>query len=218
MSCRIVPDPQLQCSRAFRDHLGRGTGSDQVERSTHLSPQEEKGSSEERNIVMSNVMKPPPEYSSPPYPNYAPVPGSSQQPRKSYRWVWITLGILALLCIIGGGLLIWGIGSAINTYGGATIASDQYYNAIRDGDYARAYTFLGSDVKAGLSQQAFTQQAQQQDGAYGLVNKFSYTNVPIGDPANATLTVTRANGTSYTVHLEMRQEGGVWKITAFDRI
>jgi hypothetical protein len=167
---------------------------------------------------MSNIIKPAPEYHAPPYSNNAPVPGASPQPRKSYRWVWITLGILALVCIIGGALLVWGIGSALNSYGGATIASDQYYNAIRDQDFARAYTFLGSDVKAGLTQQAFTQQAQQQDGAYGHVNKFSYTNVPIGDPANATLTVTRANGTSYTVHLKMQQEGGVWKITAFDRI
>jgi hypothetical protein len=167
---------------------------------------------------MSNIMKPPPEYTAPPSPNSAPVSGSRQQPRKSYRWVWITLGILAVVCIIGGAFLVWGLGSAIHTVGGPTIASDQYYNAIRDKDYTRAYTFLGSGVKAGLSQEAFTQQAQQQDGAYGRVSEFSYTNVPVGDPANATLTVTRANGTSYTVHLEIRQEGGAWKITSFDRI
>jgi hypothetical protein len=167
---------------------------------------------------MSNIMKPSPESSAPPYPNYAPVQPYYQQPRKSYRWVWITLGILALVCIIGGALLVWGLGSAINSVGGPTIASDQYYNAIRDQNFARAYTFLGSGVKSGLSQEAFTQAAQQQDVAYGRVSKFSYANVPKGDPANATLTVTRANGTSYTVHLEMRQEGGAWKITAFDRI
>jgi len=33
-----------------------------------------------------------------------------------------------------------------------------------------------------------------------------------------TLTVTRADGTTYTVNLEMQQEGGAWKVTAFDRI
>jgi hypothetical protein len=167
---------------------------------------------------MSSVMQPPPEYHAPPYPNYGPVPGASQKPRKSYRWVWITLGILGLVCVLGGTLLIWGIGSAINTFGGATIASDQYYTAIREQDYARAYSFLGSNVKAGISQEAFTQQAQQQDAAYGRVREFSYANVPVGDLASATLTVTRANGTTYTVHLEMRQEEGMWKITAFDRI
>jgi hypothetical protein len=167
---------------------------------------------------MSNIMKPPPEYASPTYPNYPPVPGSSQQPRKSYRRVWITLGILALVFIIGSGLLIWRIGSALHTFGGPTIVSDQYYTAIKDVDYARAYTFLGSGVKAGLSQEAFTQQAQQQDATYGSISKYSYDNVPLGEPADVTLTVIRSNKTSYTVHLEMRQERGVWKITAFDRI
>jgi hypothetical protein len=167
---------------------------------------------------MSNIMKPPPESSAPPYPNDAPIPGSSRQPSKSYRWVWIPLGILALVCIIGSGLLIWRIGSALNTFGGPTIESDQYYTAIRDQDYTRAYSFLGSDLRSGLGQEAFTRQAQQQDAAYGSVSKFSYANVPVGEPADVTLTVIRANETSYTVHLKMRQEGGAWKITAFDRI
>ncbi|MGZ3623323.1 MAG: hypothetical protein ACXVB7_09535 [Ktedonobacteraceae bacterium] len=167
---------------------------------------------------MSNIMKPPPEYHAPPFPNYTPVSSSSQQPRKSYCWVWITLVILALVCIIGGALLMWGLGSAITIIGSPTITSDQYYNAIRDQDYSRAYSFLGSGVKAGLSQEAFTQQAQQQDVAYGHVSQFFFANDPVGDPASVTHTVTRANGTPYTVNLEMRQEGGAWKITAFDRI
>jgi hypothetical protein len=132
--------------------------------------------------------------------------------------VWIPLGILALVFVIGSGLLIWHIGSALHTFGGPTIESDQYYTAIRDQDYARAYTFLGSNLRSGLSQEAFTQQAQQQDAAYGSISKYSYDNVPLGEPAEVTLTVIRANETSYTVHLEMRQEGGAWKITAFDRI
>ena len=181
---------------------------------------------------MSNIMKPPPEYHAPPFPNYTPVSSSSQQPRKSYCWVWITLVILALVCIIGGALLtwglgsaiiggallIWGLGSAITIIGSPTITSDQYYNAIRDQDYSRAYSFLGSGVKVRLSQEAFTQQAQQQDVAYGHVHQFFYANGPGGDPASVTLTVTRANGTSYTVNLEMRQEGRAWNISAFDRI
>jgi uncharacterized protein len=37
---------------------------------------------------MSNIMKPPPESSAPPSPNYAPLPSYSQPLRKSRRWVW----------------------------------------------------------------------------------------------------------------------------------
>jgi hypothetical protein len=122
-------------------------------------------------------MKPPtPESSTPPYPSYAPFPGYSQPPRKPHRWVWITLGILALACILGAALLAWGAGWA------------------------------------------FTQVAQQQDAVAGKVSRFGMTTIPTGDPAYITLTVTRMNGTSYNVHLELRQEGGVWKVSAFDRI
>jgi len=213
--CQI---PQLQCSLASRDDFGRGTHEIREERCTRIFPQEENGTREEKNIVMSNIMKPPPEYHAPTFPNYTPVSSSSQQPRKSYRWVWITLVILTLVCIIVGALLIWGLGSAITIIGSPTITCDEYYNAIRDQDYSRAYSFLGSAVKAGLSQEAFTQQAQQQDGAYGHVRQFFYANGSGDDPASVILTVTRANGTSSTVNLEMRQEGGAWKITTFDRI
>jgi hypothetical protein len=58
-----------------------------------------KGVYKER-IVMSNIMKPPPEYSA------SSVPGSTQQHRKSRRWVWIVLGIFGLLCVLGGAL-VW---------------------------------------------------------------------------------------------------------------
>src|SRR5437870_320831 len=114
-----------------------------------VSPsEEEQRTCEERNIVMSNIMKPPaPEYSAPPVPDYARVPGYSQPPRKSSRWVWITLGILALVCTVGAALLAFGIGIAVNTYGSPTVASDQYYTAIKNQDYATAYSFLGSHLK-----------------------------------------------------------------------
>lgn len=168
---------------------------------------------------MSSMMKPsPPEYSAPPVPDYAQVPRYSQPPRKSYRWVWIVLGVLALLSILGGALLALGVGFAVNTFGGPSIVTDQYYSAIKNQDYARAYTCLGSDLKAVLSQEAFAQTAQRNDVANGKVTRFAFTNIPTGDPAAVNLTVTRTNGTSYTVHLEIRQAAGVWKIASFDRI
>jgi len=119
---------------------------------------------------------------------------------------------------VGAALLAFGVGFAVTTYGGPTIASDQYYTAIKNQDFARAYTFLGSHLKTVYSQEEFTQMAQERDAAAGKVNHYSYANFPAGDPTTAILTVTRANGTTYTVHLEMRQEGGVWKVTAFDRM
>jgi len=130
----------------------------------------------------------------------------------------MSLGILALVCIVGAALLAFGVGIAVNTYGGPTIASDQYYTAIKNQDYATAYSFLGSHLKTVYSQQAFTQLAQQQDAVAGKVTHYAYANTPTGDPATVNLTVTRANGTTYTMHLQMQQEAGAWKVTAFDRM
>lgn len=153
---------------------------------------------------MSNIMKSPAEYS------VSRVLGSIQH-RKSKRWVWIALGVFALLCVLGG-TLVWTF--SINP----AIAEEQYYIAIRSQDYAKAYTYLGSGVQARLSQQAFTQQAQQQDEALGRMTRYTQDNLPIGDPATITETVTRAHGVTYMVHLDLRQEAGAWKITSFDRI
>jgi hypothetical protein len=58
----------------------------------------------------------------------------------------------------------------------------------------------------------------QRDATSGKVSHYAYTNVPLGAPATVNLTVTRVDGITYTVQLEMRQEGGAWKVTAFDRI
>lgn len=164
---------------------------------------------------MSNITQTPPEYRTPPPPYYPGIPSYYQRPRSSYRWLWVVLGVFALLCLIGG-ILLWVF--AAGPVGGPTIASDQYYTAIRENDYAKAYGYLSADLRATISQEAFTRQAEQQDAAFGRVSHYAYGNIPLGSPATATITVTRASGTTYTVHLELRQEGGAWKITAFDRI
>jgi hypothetical protein len=167
---------------------------------------------------MANVMKPPPEPRAPIHPKDASLPGYAQQPRKSYRWVGIVVAIVVLAWILGSVIISLGIGFAVSTYGGQTIATDQYYSAIKDQDYARAYSYLGSDLKGRLGQETFTQTAQQRDLVDGKVIRFAFSNVPKSDPASVTVTVMRAHGTSYAVHLGLRQEGGTWKITAFDRI
>ncbi len=89
---------------------------------------------------MSNIMNPP-EYSA------SHVSGHTQQHRKSRRWVWIALGVFALLLVLGGAL-VWTFSVS------PILAEEQYYIAIRNQDYAKAYTYLGSDLQARLSQEA----------------------------------------------------------------
>ncbi|MGE5334924.1 MAG: hypothetical protein ACM3N4_09520 [Nitrososphaerota archaeon] len=140
--------------------------------------------------------------------------GLPRRGRKPRSRVWITLSVIGLLAIV---LVVAG-GAWFMTVGGPLIASDQYYGSIRHQDYATAYASLGSDMRAGLSKEAFIQAAQQQDATAGKVSKLSYGTVNAGDPATASITVTRANGVTYTVHLKLRQESGTWKVISFDRI
>jgi hypothetical protein len=163
---------------------------------------------------MSYNMKPPTlEYNAPPPPYYAPLPGYTQPRRSSRRWLWITLGIIALVAILGGTLLAFYYNSPLRT-------SDMYYSAIKTQDYATAYSYLGSGLQREYSQQTFAQAAQQQDEVLGRVSRFGMGNITVDgfNPASITLTVTRTNGSIYDVHLELQWEGGAWKVTAFDRI
>jgi hypothetical protein len=97
-------------------------------------------------------------------------------------------------------------------------AADQYYAAIKNQDDATAFAYVGSYFKSLFSQDGFILEAQENDATYGKVSGFVFETVNTGDPATITLKVTRTKGASYTVHLELRQEGGAWKITAFDCI
>lgn len=75
--------------------------------------------------------------------------------------------------------------------GQPVVAEEQYYVALRNQDYAKAYSYLGPELQAKLSQAAFTQQAQQQDETLGKMTRYTEDNFPFGDPATITVTVTR---------------------------
>jgi hypothetical protein len=148
-------------------------------------------------------------------------------------WWWpgilLLLGIEAILGI-GNGLL------ALGPVARPGMIVDQYYTALRNHDYVRAYRFLDASLIASLSQQQFTAMARQSDEAEGAVSRYSIapdldvTATPLpgeplprvdfaGHPAeNVIVQVMRANGTVYAVHLQVRRVGRAWKITAFDCI
>jgi len=158
-----------------------------------------------------------------PGPGYAP----QQAPRKSsLRWLWITLAIIGGIVVLGcGGCAIAsaaGIGFFAKTVIGPTTTANAYYQAIKDQDYAKAYTYIDTSKASGQLQQeteqAFSALGQLDDKAQGRVTSFSQQNVSVNnDTSTVTMSVTR-NGSPYTVHLQMKQEGNDWKIVGFDNI
>jgi hypothetical protein len=148
-------------------------------------------------------------------------------------WWWpgilVVLGIAALLGIGSGLMALWPVARPARVV-------DQYYTALSNQDYARAYGLLDTNLAASLPLEQFTAMAQGQDTAEGTVSRYSITpelavtTTPLPaeplprvtftrHPAqNLLVMVERAQGPSYLVHLQVRRVGKAWTITAFDRI
>jgi len=171
-----------------------------------------------------------------PYPQQAygqgqyggPPPNYPQPPqKKSRKWLWITLGIIAAVLVLGcGGCAIAsaaGIGFFASTVAGPTTTANAYYQAIKNQDYAKAYTYWDTSKVTSVGGQQLTEQGfvlltQSQDKIRGQVTSFSQTNFSVNnDTATVTMSVTR-NGSPYTVELQMDKVGSDWKITRANNI
>ena len=165
------------------------------------------------------------QYGMAPTPNYA----QPQPPKRSLRWLWITLGIIAgiivLSCIGCAVASAFGISFLAKTVGQPAVVASSYYQAIKQQDYAKAFTYLDtSAISLPNGQQAtetaFTAAGQALDQVQGAVTSYTPSNVQTNNGiATITMTVMRQHSSSsYQVHLELKQQGNDWKITKLDSI
>ena len=176
--------------------------------------------------------QPPPPYGQPPYvqpqqPYGQPPPpyGQPQQPlKKRRRWPLILALILVVLVLACAGGIVAIV--AIVNNSPAKAVSQQYYDAIKSQDYAKAYSYVDPNINITfqgqsqpISEQLFAQAAQGYDLAKGNVRDYSIggVNLSSSSSADVTVTVTR-KGNPYDVHLQLKQEGNDWKIVAFDSL
>jgi hypothetical protein len=181
-----------------------------------------------------------PTTSYPPTPGYPPgvqPPFLTVPPRqkKSRKWLWISLSILAVVILLSCGLCSWAAYPIVTqayqqassaVYGSQDLVNN-YYSAIQNQQYSQAYTYLtsqGSDEH--LTQTQFVQEAQQRDKQYGPVYSFtagapsvnhSDVNGQTIDHFTVDITVARAKS-KYTVHLSAQKINGAWKIQDFNQI
>ena len=89
------------------------------------------------------------------------------------RWLWITLAIIGGIIVLGcAGCAIAsaaGIGFFAKTVLGPTTTANAYYQAIKNQDYAKAYTYIDTSKASGQLQQetgqAFSALGQLDDKA-----------------------------------------------------
>lgn len=165
-----------------------------------------------------------PQYGQPPF-GQPPMYAQPQPQKRSLRWLWITLGIvggiLVLACAgcgIAGALGVNFLSQAV----GPAVVSTQYYTAVGQQDYTKAYSYLDTSSISVQGQsataQAYTQAAQALDATQGKVTRSSSTSFNVtNDTATVTMSVTRSSGT-YDVHLQLKKIGSDWKIVSMDRL
>jgi Domain of unknown function (DUF4878) len=166
--------------------------------------------------------QPPSPYGQPPQPYGQPPP--PPKPKKSRRWLWITL-VIILLVVVGG---VAAIILAVNNSPAKTVVQN-YYNAVEKQDYATAYTYLGIQTltfngqQQTASQGLYTQVAQAIDQANGTVTGYNVTGISLssststGNTATVTVDVTRG-GKTQAVHVQLQQVGNDWKIVGIDHL
>lgn len=173
---------------------------------------------------------PPPQYGAPtqqppPY-GVPPTPAYAQQPqKKSRRWLWITLGVIGGIIVLGcAGCAIAGA-FGLNFFAqavGPTVVTEQYYQAIQKQDYVTAYSYLASGATLTIQGQSvpvtqpqiFTAAAQALDTQLGPVS--SHTLQPDGsNTSRITVVVIRPKKT-YNVILTLVKVGNDWKIQNID--
>ncbi len=165
----------------------------------------------------------------PPPETYPPMP---QPPaKKSYRWVWILVAVISVFVLAGCGLCAWASYSFFNsTYqqvsGSLNVVND-FYTSLQSKNYTAAYSDLAPQGQiSGLTQEAFTTQAQQLDEKEGPVASFilsqpSFRTDPNTGPDLSHFTMTVAvkrTHSSYNVLLSLAKIHGTWKITEYDRL
>ena len=165
-----------------------------------------------------------PQYGQPPF-GQPPMYAQPQPPKRSLRWLWITLGvvggILVLACAgcgIAGALGINFLAQAV----GPAVVSTQYYTAVGQQDYTKAYSYLDTNSISvqgqSVAAQAYTHAAQALDATQGKVTRSSSTSFNVtNDTATVTMSVTRTSG-AYDVHLQLKKIGNDWKIVSMDRL
>lgn len=150
------------------------------------------------------------------------VPASTQpqpQPGQSRRKFWIIVGGLIAIAVIGFAVIVGVIATReIHTLKQTGPIPERYYLNIMSGDYAQAYTYLESNATINgqpLNQQAFLHLAKAADARDGTVHGVVLSQET--DGPHITATVSRGSR-SYDVHLALKQENGVWKISTADGI
>jgi hypothetical protein len=164
-----------------------------------------------------------------------PPAGSASFPappvRKSRKWLWIVITLVAIIILASCGLCSWSAYTLVSPIyqqltGSINVIKD-YYTNLQARDYSAAFNDLAPQGKiSGLTEQQFSSEATRRDSSYGLVDSFvvgqpSFRTDPNTGPDLSHFTMSvevKRSHLSYTVVLSVAKMGNDWKITDYSQI
>jgi hypothetical protein len=150
-----------------------------------------------------------------PGPYSQPLQAPSAQPKRSLRWLWITLAIILTLSLLGGGALY-----AFTNYTAPATAAAKYCDYLKAQNYDSAYAMLSAKFQAKYTSDQFRQANTALDIAEGKVtacgagsgsNAYKYTL--FGKTATVLATTTRQKQGLLQGELGLVNSDG-WKINS----
>lgn len=159
----------------------------------------------------------------PSQPFYPGAPGyptvtAPPAPKKSRRGLWITLGVIAGLLVLGGG----GAAFALVQFAAPAAAAGTFCGDLKAQNYGGAYSLLSSKLHQQLTAEQFSQGSLALDSAEGKVtacgqasggNAYSYSLGASAATLNAV--ITRATAGTLQGNIRLVNESG-WKIDSLD--
>ncbi len=147
---------------------------------------------------------------------YPPIQAQAQT-KHSHTALWLAIGAIAAVAIFSI-IVVLGVWVGLNQIKETGPTPARFYLALQSQNYALAYTYLDAGAKISnqdFSQQSFIAQAAQTDSRSTAISGFEFNDK--GSPDAATVKVSRG-GSSYEVHLTLKQVDGRWLITSLDRL
>ena len=147
-----------------------------------------------------------------------PAPPTPPSEKKSSLWKWILGGCAGCGCLIAIGLIITFI------LGGTFIfqftaepkrAVIEHMEAIKKGDYAKAYIYLSSDLQEELSLTDFTNYIESHPNNYRGIREVKINSVNVNNnQAQVRGKVIYKDGEEAELKAFLIKEGSLWKISS----
>lgn len=145
--------------------------------------------------------------------------GGPPPTRKSRKGLWITLGVIAAVLVVGCS----GVGFAFYQFLAPATAAGEMCGVFKTQNYTAGYTLLSANLRAQISADQFAQTGQALDQIEGKVQSCgqatggtAYQYSLGSGTASVTVVLARASAGNMQGTIHLKNESGGWKVDGLD--